>query len=313
MLCALVSSGIGEPIRARYGIPISPIPRPEVPIEDLNIPEQPLFVVPPEEPSGVATDPVVVTKPHPQLRAAGPIIVRNSYGFPATTFVPETPIQEVNIPEAPTLVVPQFRAQNVPKFQRIFRVQHQNGYGAPLVPVLKPETPIEEVNIPEAPTLVIPEVNPDLGVPDFAPQTKPHFRTVQAIQSPYTQQPSAQVFKPVVEVPIQEVNIPDGPILVQPEFRTLPVAVSNPGLYNYGYKDLNSAKQEARTADGITRGQYSYVDPNGILQQVQYIADPLQGYRVLSGVQPVQDTPEVAAAKAQFFKTYNEVLLRNSV
>merc|ERR1712060_898610 len=34
------------------------------------------------------------------------------------------------------------------------------------------------------------------------------------------------------------------------------------GQYNYGYSDPNSVKQEVKTADGVTRGSYSYVDAN---------------------------------------------------
>merc|ERR1712088_616015 len=40
------------------------------------------------------------------------------------------------------------------------------------------------------------------------------------------------------------------------------------GQYNYGYSDPNSVKQEVKTADGVTRGSYSYVDANGIVQTV---------------------------------------------
>merc|ERR1719154_462074 len=98
------------------------------------------------------------------------------------------------------------------------------------------------------------------------------------------------------------------------------------GNLNYGYANLNSAKSETgNTYAGVTGG-YSYVDANGALQQVQYIADGA-GFRVAdsrlpvfnpelpvaptfnpeplvapvyTGVAPesVQDTPEVAEAKA---------------
>merc|ERR1711936_1219152 len=44
------------------------------------------------------------------------------------------------------------------------------------------------------------------------------------------------------------------------------------GQYNYGYSDPNSVKQEVKTADGVTRGSYSYVDANGIVQTVNYIS-----------------------------------------
>merc|ERR1711994_588841 len=88
------------------------------------------------------------------------------------------------------------------------------------------------------------------------------------------------------------------------------------GNLNYGYANLNSAKTEVgNTYAGVTGG-YSYVDANGLLQKVEYIADGA-GFRVAdsrlpvfnpdlpvapvyAGVapEPVEDTPEVAEAKA---------------
>merc|ERR1719213_179601 len=101
------------------------------------------------------------------------------------------------------------------------------------------------------------------------------------------------------------------------------------GNLNYGYANLNSAKQEVGNTYGGVQGGYSYVDAAGVLQQVQYVADGA-GFRVADsrlpvaptfnpeplvaptfnpeplvapvydGVapEPVQDTPEVAEAKA---------------
>merc|ERR1712073_281883 len=40
------------------------------------------------------------------------------------------------------------------------------------------------------------------------------------------------------------------------------------GQFNYGYSNPLSTKQELKTADGVTRGSYSYVDANGIIQTV---------------------------------------------
>jgi len=101
------------------------------------------------------------------------------------------------------------------------------------------------------------------------------------------------------------------------------------GQYSYGYAAGPSSKSEVKTADGVTRGAYSYVDANGLVQQVQYVSDPVNGFRVaatnlpvgpsapgqvalaapapiayagpiaVGAPAPVQDTPEVAAAKAQ--------------
>lgn len=98
------------------------------------------------------------------------------------------------------------------------------------------------------------------------------------------------------------------------------------GQYAYGYNDGYSSKSETKHANGLTEGSYSYVDPNGVLQQYKYESDE-NGYRV-SGTnlpvapaapavavvpaasaelpQPVQDTPEVAAAKAAHQIAYNE-------
>merc|ERR1712032_540674 len=51
------------------------------------------------------------------------------------------------------------------------------------------------------------------------------------------------------------------------------------GNLNYGYSNLNSAKAEAGNTYGGVHGGYSYVDANGVLQQVQYVADAA-GFRV---------------------------------
>eukprot|EP00092_Neocalanus_flemingeri_P019193 GFUD01020792.1.p1 GENE.GFUD01020792.1~~GFUD01020792.1.p1 ORF type:complete len:769 (+),score=201.03 GFUD01020792.1:62-2308(+) len=84
------------------------------------------------------------------------------------------------------------------------------------------------------------------------------------------------------------------------------------GQYSFGYNDPNSVRQEVKTADGVVRGAYRYVDTNGIVQTVEYIADAA-GFRVAGtnlpvGVVelpvPVQDTPEVAAAKQAHFEAF---------
>lgn len=94
--------------------------------------------------------------------------------------------------------------------------------------------------------------------------------------------------------------------------------------FNYGYSNINSAKQEVGNGYGGVTGSYSYVDAYGIPQTVNYVADAL-GFRVagtnlpvaksvelaqpvfdLVGPAPVDDTEEVKAAKAEFTKAFEE-------
>ena len=48
-------------------------------------------------------------------------------------------------------------------------------------------------------------------------------------------------------------------------------AQSELGEYNYGYSNQDSAKTETKSIDGVTRGSYSYVDANGLVQTVNYL------------------------------------------
>merc|ERR1711942_426052 len=95
------------------------------------------------------------------------------------------------------------------------------------------------------------------------------------------------------------------------------------GQFSFGHAGGPSARTEARNAYGVTTGSYQYIDANGLLQTVNYIADPVNGFRVAGtnlpvagdapAVEPlaapvfdlplpvaVEDTAEVAAAKAEF-------------
>ncbi|RZC33813.1 cuticular protein [Asbolus verrucosus] len=78
------------------------------------------------------------------------------------------------------------------------------------------------------------------------------------------------------------------------------------GQYAYGYSTPTSTKSETKTADGVTQGGYSYIDSNGILQSVQYIADPIHGFRVAATNLP-QDLPDVAHAKAKHLADFAAV------
>ncbi|KAG7212372.1 hypothetical protein KM043_012692 [Ampulex compressa] len=74
------------------------------------------------------------------------------------------------------------------------------------------------------------------------------------------------------------------------------------GQYSFGYSAPGSARSEVRTSNGETRGTYSYVDNNGVIQSAQYVADEENGFRIVAtnlpeAPLPVQDTPEVVAAR----------------
>uniref|UniRef100_A0A182SCH8 Cuticle protein n=1 Tax=Anopheles maculatus TaxID=74869 RepID=A0A182SCH8_9DIPT len=85
-----------------------------------------------------------------------------------------------------------------------------------------------------------------------------------------------------------------------------------------------SAKAESKSFDGVTRGSYSYLDAENKLQTVAYTADALNGFRVAASnlpvapvetrtaPEPVKDTPEVAAAKADHMAAIEEAKLRNA-
>lgn len=68
--------------------------------------------------------------------------------------------------------------------------------------------------------------------------------------------------------------------------------------------DPLSSKQETKSHDGTTHGGYSYVDANGHLQSVKYVADPHNGFQIVSatnlpkGPAPVHAVAPVAYAAA---------------
>ncbi|XP_008558337.1 uncharacterized protein LOC103578877 [Microplitis demolitor] len=87
------------------------------------------------------------------------------------------------------------------------------------------------------------------------------------------------------------------------------------GSYSYGYQGPHHAKMESRS-NGITQGGYSYIDANGILQNVAYTADPVNGFRVRASnlpqqpdnsLLPVNETPEVAKARRNHLAEYTRI------
>jgi len=142
--------------------------------------------------------------------------------------------------------------------------------------------------------------------------------------SPYYNTPySAQTYN-YAAAPVQAVSYAPAPALAPaPAPTPAPYTVGSQfhaqdefGNLNYGYNNINSVKQEVGNTYGGVQGAYSYVDANGELQRVEYVADHL-GFRVADsrlpmapvydGVAPTfnpeplvapEDTAEVKAAKA---------------
>ncbi|GAB0087659.1 uncharacterized protein DMENIID0001_019930 [Sergentomyia squamirostris] len=87
------------------------------------------------------------------------------------------------------------------------------------------------------------------------------------------------------------------------------------GQYHYGYANPHSAKSELKTADGVTRGAYSYVDSHGKLQSVNYVSDT-QGFRVaatnLPKATPLVDSPENNAARQEHLQAHWDAIDRFS-
>ena len=89
------------------------------------------------------------------------------------------------------------------------------------------------------------------------------------------------------------------------------------GQYYYGYANPHSVKQELQTIDGVTRGSYSYIDANGLLQTVSYISDDINGFRVAAtnlpkSPEPVEipDSPEILLAKQEHFQAQKQAVDR---
>merc|ERR1712123_95189 len=101
---------------------------------------------------------------------------------------------------------------------------------------------------------------------------------------PLAQGPAPFAFAPA-PLPTAIPSTPSSQFHAQDEF----------GQFSFGYENINSAKTETRDAFGVTRGSYQYVDANGILQTVNYIADPVNGFQVAGTNIPVAPAaPNVA-------------------
>jgi len=90
------------------------------------------------------------------------------------------------------------------------------------------------------------------------------------------------------------------------------------GQYSFGYSAPGSARSEVRTSDGAIKGAYSYIDETGIIQIAEYVADCANGFRVTAtnlpqAPLPVQDTPEVMAARIAHLQALEMAMKRDEV
>lgn len=116
------------------------------------------------------------------------------------------------------------------------------------------------------------------------------------------------------------------PAVVAPAFtKTQYHAQDELGQSSHGYAYPGQAAAETRDAAGNVRGSYAYVDPTGREVRANYVADAL-GFRVesnalpvgpaagpaatLVGPAPVQDTVEVASARAAHLAAVQEATAR---
>ena len=142
-----------------------------------------------------------------------------------------------------------------------------------------------------------------------------------AVVAPYASSPVsvARAPAPVAAAPVAPAVVPAPAPSTQKVVLTHAVPTTHQfhaqdefGQYQFGYTEPQSSRVETKTADGVVTGRYNYIDSDGVVQTVEYIADAL-GFRVAgtnipqhnvvgpvdTGVAPlpVVDTPEVIAAK----------------
>merc|ERR1712195_465217 len=157
---------------------------------------------------------------------------------------------------------------------------------------------------------------------NYAPQTAYPY----APQTAYSYAPYAQAYAPVAApAPIAPVNYAAfAPAPLSSQF----AAGDEFGNTQYGYSNWASSKHEVGNGFGQKTGSYQYVDPNGELQTVTYVADefgfrtedsrlpvaPVHEYElpvapVYDGVAPIapEKTPEVIAAEAEHLAAVAEV------
>jgi len=264
------------------------------------------------------------------------------YGIPAAPLIVSSPVHTVSPPlvhsiPSPAAPLPLQLLHAAPVFQHApLPIQH--AFPSPLVH----SVPAPVVHSVPAPIQVAAAPAPLPFTPQLAPAPLPFTPQLAPAPLPFTPQlaPAPLPFAPQLApspLPLTAAPLPL-------PFAPAPLPVAAPpssqfhaqdefGQFSFGYDNINSAKTESRDAFGVTRGSYQYVDANGILQTVNYIADPVNGFRVagtnipvapavsdvalpvapqlpvvepLIAPEPVQETPEVAAARAEHLAAHEK-------
>merc|ERR1712106_1310297 len=183
------------------------------------------------------------------------------------------------------------------------------GYNAAPLPVVSAPVVDNTITFPEVAPYVAVEAPEQVAVVDTSAPIS-DVASIPAFENlPLVATYSQQIYYGAAAAPAI-ISYAQAPVAVQtPVVAAAPVVVTaategsqyhsqdDAGQYSYGYSDPNSVKQEVRTADGVIRGAYSYVDSNGLVQTVNYIADAL-GFRVGATNLPVHhvDAPVAQAA-----------------
>merc|ERR1712123_210664 len=244
------------------------------------------------------------------------------YGIPAAPLIVSSPVHTVSQPllhsiPAPAAPLPLQLLHSAPVLQQA-PVPFHNAFPSPLVH----SVPHPVVHSVPAPIQVAAAPAPLSFIPKHAPLP---FAAAPA-PLPFASAPAPFPFAPA---PLPIAAPPSNQFHAQDEF----------GQFSFGYENINSAKTETRDAFGVTRGSYQYVDANGLLQTVNYIADPVNGFRVagtnipvapsvsdvalpvapqvpvaepLIAPVPVLETPEVAAARAEHLAAHEEAKAANA-
>jgi len=198
------------------------------------------------------------------------------------------------------------------------------GYGVPAAPLIL-ASPHQPASLPLQLVHAAPQPAPlplihNHAQPIFHSAPEPLIHPLPAAPAPFVPQPLPLFQEPQLLAPAPipaPIQAPSSQFHAQDEF----------GQFSFGYENINSAKTETKDAFGVTRGSYQYVDANGIVQTVNYIADDINGFRVagtnipvavaaaqpvapaalpLVAPVPVLETPEVAAARAEHLAAHAE-------